>query len=58
MGAIISASCLGQLLNYFFGTGIVNTSTCNKLPVLIGGIVSAVGLLIAIVFFRVKMRSM
>ncbi|KAF1780916.1 Major facilitator superfamily domain [Phytophthora cactorum] len=43
VGALNSANCFGQLLNYAIGAAIVNTSLGYKLPVFLGGVMSALG---------------
>ncbi|RLN72382.1 hypothetical protein BBJ28_00006004 [Nothophytophthora sp. Chile5] len=58
VGALNSANCFGQLLNFAIGTAIVDTSLGYKLPVFLGGVMSAVGFVVAALFFRIKMYSM
>eukprot|EP00644_Phytophthora_capsici_P016185 jgi/Phyca11/115405/e_gw1.28.200.1 len=58
VGALNSANCFGQLLNFAIGTGLVQTSLGYKLPVFIGGIASFLGFLTILVFFKMKMYSM
>ncbi|RLN56163.1 hypothetical protein BBJ29_003312 [Phytophthora kernoviae] len=58
VGALNSANCFGQLLNYAIGTAIVNTSMGYKLPVFLGGVMSALGFLVSAVFLKIKMYSL
>ncbi|KAI9908438.1 hypothetical protein PsorP6_016372 [Peronosclerospora sorghi] len=58
VGALNSANCFGQLLNFSIGSGLVETSLGYKLPVFLGGIMSAFGFLTAWVFFKAKIYSM
>ncbi|KAF4045088.1 hypothetical protein GN244_ATG02471 [Phytophthora infestans] len=56
VGALNSANCFGQLLNFAIGTGLVQTSLGYKLPVFVGGISSFPGLLTILVFYKMKMN--
>ncbi|KAG7399076.1 hypothetical protein PHYBOEH_009766 [Phytophthora boehmeriae] len=58
VGALNSANCFGQLLNFAIGTAIVNTSMGYKLPVFIGGVMTALGFLTAAIFMKIKMYTM
>ncbi|KAF4045087.1 MFS/sugar transport protein [Phytophthora infestans] len=58
VGALNSANCFGQLLNFAIGSGLVETSLGYKLPVFLGGIMSALGFITALLFFKMKMYSM
>ncbi|KAF1778594.1 Major facilitator superfamily domain [Phytophthora cactorum] len=56
VGALNSANCFGQLLNFAIGSGLVETSLGYKLPVFLGGIMSALGFITALLFFKMKMK--
>lgn len=58
VGVFNTANCLGQLLNFSIGAGIVGTSMGYKLPVFLGGVMSFVGMIVTILFFKVKMYSL
>lgn len=58
VGALNSAQCFGQLLNFAIGSALVETSLGYKLPVFIGGIFSVLAVLITIPFFKIKMYAM
>ncbi|TDH69245.1 hypothetical protein CCR75_003958 [Bremia lactucae] len=58
VGAINSANCFGQLLNFAVGSGLVQTSLGYKLPVFLGGVMSGLGFITALLFFHVEMNSM
>ncbi|KAF4322720.1 hypothetical protein BBO99_00003006 [Phytophthora kernoviae] len=58
VGALNSANCFGQLLNFAIGTGLVQTSLGYKLPVFVGGIASFLGFLTMLIFFKMKMYSL
>ncbi|KAE8961758.1 hypothetical protein PR003_g26491 [Phytophthora rubi] len=58
VGALNSANCFGQLLNFAVGSGLVETSLGYKLPVFLGGVMSAIGFITALLFFKMKMYSM
>ncbi|TMW60102.1 hypothetical protein Poli38472_000144 [Pythium oligandrum] len=58
VGALNSANCFGQLLNFIIGAAVVETSLGYKLPVFIGGIMSIIGILVSIFFFKIKMYSL
>ncbi|RLN86028.1 hypothetical protein BBJ28_00015861 [Nothophytophthora sp. Chile5] len=58
VGALNSANCFGQLLNFAIGTGLVQTSLGYKLPVFIGGLATLLGFLTILIFFKMKMYSM
>ncbi|KAE9282734.1 hypothetical protein PF008_g27581 [Phytophthora fragariae] len=58
VGALNSANCFGQLLNYAIGAAIVNTSMGYKLPVFLGGVMSALGFLVSAFFLKIKMYNL
>jgi solute carrier family 45 protein 1/2/4 len=58
VGAINSANCFGQLLNFIVGTALVQTSLGYKLPVFVGGCMSLLGFLTGAIFLKLKMNSM
>ncbi|KAL3672915.1 hypothetical protein V7S43_002217 [Phytophthora oleae] len=58
VGALNSANCFGQLLNYAIGAAIVNTSLGYKLPVFLGGVMSALGFFVSAFFLKIKMYSL
>ncbi|KAG6621332.1 Glycoside-Pentoside-Hexuronide (GPH):Cation Symporter Family [Phytophthora cinnamomi] len=58
VGALNSANCFGQLLNFAIGSVLVETSLGYKLPVFLGGVMSALGFITALLFFKMKMYSM
>jgi solute carrier family 45 protein 1/2/4 len=58
VGALNSASCFGQLLNFVVGTALVETSLGYALPVFVGGVVSFIGLLISVFCLKIRMYSM
>ncbi|CAH0487614.1 unnamed protein product [Peronospora farinosa] len=58
VGALNSANCFGQLLNFALGSVLVETSLGYKLPVFLGGIMSALAFFTALFFFKMKMYSM
>ncbi|EGZ10001.1 hypothetical protein PHYSODRAFT_549315 [Phytophthora sojae] len=58
VGALNSANCFGQLLNFAIGTAIVDTSLGYKLPVFLGGIMTTLGFLTAAIFMKIKMYSL
>ncbi|KAF1778592.1 Major facilitator superfamily domain [Phytophthora cactorum] len=58
VGVFNAANCLGQLLNFIIGAGVVDTSMGYKLPVFLGGLMSFFGLLFTLFLFKVKMHSM
>jgi solute carrier family 45 protein 1/2/4 len=58
VGALNSANCFGQLLNYAIGAAIVDTSLGYKLPVFLGGVMSALGFFASAIFLKVKMYSL
>uniref|UniRef100_K3WAP5 Major facilitator superfamily (MFS) profile domain-containing protein n=1 Tax=Globisporangium ultimum (strain ATCC 200006 / CBS 805.95 / DAOM BR144) TaxID=431595 RepID=K3WAP5_GLOUD len=57
-GVLNSAQCFGQLLNFAIGSALVETSMGYKLPVLLGGIMTVIGVLITVVFLKLKMNAM
>ncbi|KAH9143043.1 hypothetical protein AeRB84_012924, partial [Aphanomyces euteiches] len=57
-GAFNSANCAGQFLNFALATQLVKTSMTFALPVLVGGILSAIALLVAIFFLKLDMKTM
>jgi solute carrier family 45 protein 1/2/4 len=58
VGAINSANCFGQLLNFGLGTAIVDTSLGYRLPVFLGGLMTCLGFLTGLFFMKIKMYSM
>jgi len=58
VGALNSANCFGQLLNFAIGAALVETSMGYKLPVLLGGIMSLIGVLASAFFLKLKMNSL
>ncbi|KAH9158434.1 hypothetical protein AeNC1_019162, partial [Aphanomyces euteiches] len=56
--AFNSANCAGQFLNFALATQLVKTSMTFALPVLVGGILSAFALIIAIFFLKLDMKTM
>ncbi|EQC35532.1 hypothetical protein SDRG_06823 [Saprolegnia diclina VS20] len=57
-GALNSALCFGQLLNFACASVAVNTAWGYTLPIFLGGLCSVAAWLIAVVFFDVDMHSM
>lgn len=57
VGAVNSANCLGQLLNFVASATLVQTALGYALPVFVGGAISFLGVLISLFFLRVKMYS-
>ncbi|RLN86031.1 hypothetical protein BBJ28_00015859 [Nothophytophthora sp. Chile5] len=58
VGALNSANCFGQLLNFVIGAALVETSLGYKLPVFLGGVMSFIGVVIAVFFLKIRMYSM
>ncbi|RLN86032.1 hypothetical protein BBJ28_00015858 [Nothophytophthora sp. Chile5] len=58
VGALNSANCFGQLLNFAIGAAVVDTSLGYKLPVFLGGAMAALSFFIALLLFKIKMYSM
>ncbi|CAI5703890.1 hypothetical protein KXD40_002546 [Peronospora effusa] len=58
VGAVNSANCMGQLLNFLVGAALVNTSLGYALPVFVGGALSLLGALISLQALRIDMYSM
>ncbi|GAB9475380.1 hypothetical protein Gpo141_00012479 [Globisporangium polare] len=58
VGALNSAQCFGQLLNFAIGSGLVETSMGYKLPIFLGGVMSVLAVLITIFVFKLKMYTM
>ncbi|KAL3669753.1 hypothetical protein V7S43_005134 [Phytophthora oleae] len=58
VGVFNAANCLGQLLNFTIGAGVVGTSMGYKLPVFLGGIMSFIGMVFTIFLFKVKMHTL
>lgn len=58
VGALNSANCFGQLLNFAIGSGLVETSMGYKLPVFIGGAMSFIGVIVGAVFMKLKMNTL
>jgi solute carrier family 45 protein 1/2/4 len=58
VGALNSANCFGQLLNFIVGSALVETSLGYALPVFVGGAVSFIGVLVSFFLFKIEMYSM
>lgn len=58
VGAFNSCDCLGQLMNFGIAAGLVTSSMGYALPILVGGVVSFIGFLVANFFFTVKLHSL
>ncbi|KAF1792709.1 Major facilitator superfamily domain [Phytophthora cactorum] len=58
VGAVNSANCVGQLLNFLVGAALVETSLGYALPVFVGGAFSFLGALISLGLLRIDMHSM
>jgi solute carrier family 45 protein 1/2/4 len=58
VGALNSANCFGQLLNFAIGTALVETSLGYALPVFVGGAMSFIGLLVGFFCLKIEMYSM
>lgn len=58
VGAFNSCDCLGQLMNFGIAAGLVTSSMGYALPILVGGVVSFIGFLVAQFFFTVKLHSL
>lgn len=58
VGAVNSANCVGQLLNFVASAALVGTPLGYRLPVFVGGAISSVGVLISLFCFKVKMYAM
>ncbi|GMF31809.1 unnamed protein product [Phytophthora lilii] len=58
VGVFNAANCLGQLLNFSIGAGIVGTPMGYKLPVFLGGAMSFIGLLFTAFLLKIKMHSL
>ncbi|OQR80619.1 Glycoside-Pentoside-Hexuronide (GPH):Cation Symporter Family [Achlya hypogyna] len=56
-GALNSAYCCGQFLNFIFSSVLVTSSMGNALPVLVGGILSALGFLVSLFFFKIELYT-
>ncbi|EQC32914.1 hypothetical protein SDRG_09445 [Saprolegnia diclina VS20] len=56
-GALNSAYCAGQFLNFIFSSILVTSSMGYALPILVGGVLSAIGFLISLVFFKIELYS-
>ncbi|KAG9407660.1 hypothetical protein AC1031_002379 [Aphanomyces cochlioides] len=57
-GAFNSANCAGQLINFLLATLLVQTSMGHALPVLVGGVLSLLALVIAQLTFHIDMKSL
>ena len=57
-GAFNSANCAGQFLNFALATQLVKTSMTFAMPVLVGGILSTIALIVAIFFLKFDMKTM
>uniref|UniRef100_K3WAR4 Major facilitator superfamily (MFS) profile domain-containing protein n=1 Tax=Globisporangium ultimum (strain ATCC 200006 / CBS 805.95 / DAOM BR144) TaxID=431595 RepID=K3WAR4_GLOUD len=58
VGAVNSANCFGQLLNFAVSAALVETPLGYALPVFVGGVISFIGFLVSLFFFKIKMYSM
>jgi solute carrier family 45, member 1/2/4 len=58
VGALNSANCFGQLLNFAIGAALVETAMGYKLPVLLGGVMSFVRVIASACFLKLKMNSL
>ena len=56
VGALNSANCGGQFLNFLVAAALVNTSMGYALPIFVGGAVSLIGGLICAVSFKVHTK--
>ncbi|KDO26611.1 hypothetical protein SPRG_08015 [Saprolegnia parasitica CBS 223.65] len=56
-GALNSAYCAGQFLNFIFSSILVTSSMGYALPILVGGVLSAIGFLISLFFFKIELYS-
>ncbi|KAF0693204.1 Aste57867_15798 [Aphanomyces stellatus] len=57
-GALNSAMCLGQFLNYLIASVLVRTRMGYALPILVGGVMTALAFVVALTKFHVKMHSL
>ncbi|KAG9398789.1 hypothetical protein AC1031_014107 [Aphanomyces cochlioides] len=57
-GALNSAPCIGQLVNYVVAAALVTSSMGHALPILVGGTMSFVAFGVALFFFHVDMFSL
>ncbi|CAK4623109.1 unnamed protein product [Aphanomyces euteiches] len=57
-GALNSALCIGQLVNYVVAAALVTSSMGHALPIVVGGTVSFVAFGVALFFFHVDMFSL
>ncbi|RHY67035.1 hypothetical protein DYB26_009794 [Aphanomyces astaci] len=57
-GALNSALCTGQLLNYVLAAALVTSPMGYALPILVGGLLSLVAAVVALLCFRVSMYSL
>ena len=58
VGALNSANCAGQFLNFVIGSGLVTTSMGYRLPILVGGLVSFLGMIVCALFLKINFRKM
>ncbi|RLN76163.1 hypothetical protein BBJ28_00002160 [Nothophytophthora sp. Chile5] len=58
VGAVNSANCVGQLLNFAVGAALVETSLGYALPVFVGGAMSFLAAAISLVALRIDMHAM
>ncbi|CEG45932.1 glycoside-pentoside-hexuronide :cation symporter family [Plasmopara halstedii] len=58
VGAVNSANCVGQLVNFLVGAVLVETSFGYALPIFVGGAFSLGGALISLFALRIDMHSM
>ncbi|KDO34772.1 hypothetical protein SPRG_00833 [Saprolegnia parasitica CBS 223.65] len=56
-GALNSAYCAGQFLNFIFSSILVQSSMGYALPVLVGGILSTIGFFVSLFFFKIELYS-
>lgn len=58
VGAVNSANCFGQVLNFAINASIVDTSLGYKMPIFLGGAMSVMAFLTSAIFLKYKMYSM
>lgn len=57
VGAMNSANCAGQFLNFMLASMLVTTSMRYALPILVGGCVTCVGFFAGVAFFKISIKS-
>ncbi|KAF0700026.1 Aste57867_9412 [Aphanomyces stellatus] len=57
-GALNSSMCFGQFLNFGIGSVLVTSAMGYALPIMVGGLLSAVAFIIALTQFHVRMHTM